>query len=110
MCIRCVTQNVKNRIADDYTAERNGLIADLYTYFSINQNINWNSMVSSVGDAERLKKCWIKLQHIGDMIEGDSSKDDLLYELEILDGTMEFLTRHDRRENLRQSNGTRLYD
>ena len=109
MCIRCITQNVKSRIADNYMAERDGLIADLYTYFSVNEGVDWKDL-ASVGDVERLKKCYIKLQKIGDMIEGDSSQDDLLYELEILDGTMDFLQRHEERETLRKSNGAKLYD
>jgi len=110
MCIRCVVIDVKNRINDNYMLERDGIISDLYTYFSVNLNTDWNKTDKENGDVERLEKCYTKLKKIGDMIEGNSSQDDLLYELEILEVTMDFLQRHEQREIDRKSNGSNLYE
>jgi hypothetical protein len=111
MCVRCVCQDIQDRINNGYPMNRDKILTDLWTFIGINDSKelplpkNYNKV--------SIDKCLIayhKLKEICTMIEEDKEQNEIMSQLEILEVTCDFDQREYYNEEHRKHSSKRLYD
>ncbi len=105
MCIRCLCITIKEEVEENYLFNREKIVQRLFNMFSFETSTVDDEKFVSDNDKQKHKICFEKLMVIRQMIENGSDKNDILYELEILEGSMDFLQRHAQNEQSRQMRG-----
>ena len=109
MCIRCICNDLKPRVEENYPFNRNEILYDLYTYFGINDG---DGMLSGERTDELRKRgveSYEKLKEICTLLEQGADKDEIMLQLEVLEVTSDFLQRQHEDEEYRVYQNKRVY-
>ena len=109
MCIRCICNDLKPRIEEEYPFNRNTILYDLYTYFGVNDGREMYPDIHSDELRKRAIDSYDKLKEICTLLEEGADKDEVMSQLEILEVTSDFLQRQHEGEEHRVYQHKRLY-
>lgn len=106
MDVSDATQIIKEYVEEDYVLNREKIIKNLYSFFSktnFEKTLKELPYYISEENKQKIIDNYKKLQNVQQLVEDGADKNDVLIELEIFGGSMDFLLKYIKEEDYRKN-------